>query len=166
MEHADTVKIITADLFSQLNSKAAASPRLRVNHNIHPQLDDPVQRFFNAMQPGTYVRPHRHTDPQRWEFFLVLSGHVSVLLFDDKGRVTGRYELQEAGPTRGLEISPGQWHTLVAMQPSILFELKEGPYNQLTDKDFAPWAPVEADSDAQLVEAWYHSAAVGQQYQY
>ncbi len=159
------VKLITADLLSQLGGKAAASTRRRANHNIHPQLNDPVQRFFNAMQPGTYVRPHRHTDPERWELFLILSGHVSVLLFDDQDRVSDRYELQAGGSMLGLEIRPGQWHTLVAMQPSILFELKEGPYNQLTDKDFSIWAPDETHPSKEAVEAWYRVARIGQRYQ-
>lgn len=165
MQQAATVKTITTDLLNQLNRDASTSPRLRANHNIHPQLDDPVQRFFNAMQPGTYVRPHRHTDPVRWEFFLIVSGHVSILLFDDQGRVCARHELQEAGSLRGLEIPPGQWHSLVAMQASILFELKEGPYNPLTDKDFAAWAPDESESSSKAVEAWYRRAATGQRYQ-
>ena len=33
------------------------SQRLRMNYNIHPQLSDPVQRLFNAMQPLSYVQP-------------------------------------------------------------------------------------------------------------
>ena len=59
---------------------AADSPRLRANHNIHPVLEDPVQRFFNAMQPGTYVRPHRHSTPPRWELFVVLRGALALLV--------------------------------------------------------------------------------------
>jgi cupin fold WbuC family metalloprotein len=82
----EKVKLITQDLLHQLGDKAASSTRLRANHNIHPKLDDPVQRFFNAMQPGTYVRPHRHTEPPRWELFFILSGHVSILLLMIRGR--------------------------------------------------------------------------------
>ncbi len=158
------VKLFTSELLNQLNDKAASSTRLRANHNIHPKLDDPVQRFINAMQPGTYVRPHRHTEPPRWELFFILSGHVSILLFDDQGRVSDRYELQEGGSMPGLEIPPGQWHTLVALQPSILFELKEGPYNQLTDKDFVGWAPDETGTEKIDIEAWYRVASIGQHY--
>lgn len=158
------VKLITTDLLQQLGERAATSARLRANHNIHPQLDDPVQRFFNALQPGTYVRPHRHTDPARWELFLILSGHVSVLVFDDQGRVSERLELQEGGPTLGLEIPPGRWHSLVAMQASVLFELKEGPYNPLIDKDFVAWAPDETEAEKTALEAWYRIARPGQRF--
>ena len=70
-------KILSAELTDALMERAAVSARRRANCNIHPTLDDPVQRFFNAMQPGTYVRPHRHTTPLRWEMFLVLQGRLA-----------------------------------------------------------------------------------------
>ncbi len=147
---------------TELDREAALSPRRRLNHNLHPQLDDPVQRFFNAMQPGTYVRPHRHTDPARWELFLILRGEVAVLLFDDQGRVQERHELAAAGDLIGIEIPPGAWHTLVAKQPSVLFELKQGPYNPLSDKDFAPWAPAEGEALSAPCEAWFQRAQQGE----
>ena len=110
-----------------------------------------MQRFLNAMQPGTYVRPHRHPEP-RWELFLTLSGAVVVLEFDGKGCVTQRQELLAEGPVRALELAPGRWHTVVCMESgSVLFELKPGPYAPVTDKDFAAWAPQEG---AVGLKAW------------
>ena len=47
---------IDTDLLAKVCAAAAASPRLRSNHNLHC-LGDLVQRFLNALQPGTYVRP-------------------------------------------------------------------------------------------------------------
>lgn len=159
-----STKLITTTLLQQLGDQAAASARLRTNHNLHPRLDDPVQRFLNALRPGTYVRPHRHTEPARWECFLIISGHVSILLFDDAGRVTDRHELEAGGPTVGLEIPPGQWHGLVAIAPSVLFELKQGPYVPSTDKDFAAWAPDENSPQTAAVEAWYRQAVRGDRF--
>jgi cupin fold WbuC family metalloprotein len=60
------MKLLDNATLTELLATAADSPRRRANHNIHPVLEDPVQRFFNAMQPGTYVRPHRHSMPPRW----------------------------------------------------------------------------------------------------
>ena len=68
------MKLLDNATLTELLATAAASPRRRANHNIHPLLEGPVQRFFNAMQPGTYVRPHRHSTPPRWELFVVLRG--------------------------------------------------------------------------------------------
>ncbi|WP_455234395.1 WbuC family cupin fold metalloprotein [Thiogranum longum] len=155
------MKILTVQLLDALSRQAAAAPRLRTNHNIHPALDDPVQRFFNAMHPGTYVRPHRHTEPPRWELFMAVRGRLALLLFDDEGRVVEREELAEQGPVFGAEVEPGRWHALVAFEPTILFELKQGPYSALTDKDFAGWAPVEGAADCDQMLNWYRDARPG-----
>jgi cupin fold WbuC family metalloprotein len=141
--------------------QAAASARRRANYNIHPTLDDPVQRFFNAMHPGTYVRPHRHTTPLRWEMFLVLKGRLAVLQFDGVGRVVERQELVAGGPVFGAELEAGCWHTLVVLEPALVFELKEGPYSAMSDKDFARWAPAEGDAGCEQVVSWYETAGKG-----
>ncbi len=44
-----------------LSAEADALPRRRKNLNLHETLDDPIQRLCNAFEPGTYLRPHRHT---------------------------------------------------------------------------------------------------------
>lgn len=157
------IKLLTRELLDTLQATAAQSPRRRANHNLHPELEDPVQRFFNAMALDTYVRPHRHRTPPRWELFLVLQGDVAVLTFDDQGRVTGRTELQAGGPVFGIELPEGQWHALVALEPASLFELKPGPYNSVTDKDFAQWAPAEGQQpDCTNFVQWYRGAEPGQ----
>lgn len=52
-----------------LKESAKASPRRRANHNVHKSYEDLVQRLFIAMEPDSYVRPHRHTQQHKWEFF-------------------------------------------------------------------------------------------------
>ncbi|MBU1190806.1 MAG: WbuC family cupin fold metalloprotein [Gammaproteobacteria bacterium] len=148
-------------LLATLADTAANSVRRRANHNIHPRLDDPVQRFFNAMQPDTYVRPHRHCTPPRWELFLVLRGRLALLTFAMDGRVIRREEICAAGPVFGVEVPEATWHALVALEPSIVFELKEGPYHALSDKDFAQWAPAEGDSTCAAWVNWYRLAQPG-----
>ena len=76
---AGPLNLVGCELVGELSARAAASPRRRANHNLHPELADPVQRFLNAMEPGTYVRPHRHMAPEpKWELFVVLDGEVVV----------------------------------------------------------------------------------------
>ena len=143
------LKIVTASTLAELSNKAAEAPRRRCNFNLHPVLDDPVQRFLNALEPGTYARPHRHCEPAKWELFVILAGAAAILVFDDDGRVTERQELDAAGSTRAVEIPPGTWHSLVALKPgTVLFEFKPGPYSPISDKDFAAWSPAEGSADA------------------
>lgn len=155
-------RIETTDLES-LSSEAAAGERLRANRNLHDDLSEPVQRMLNAFEPGTYVRPHRHADPPKWELFLALTGSAACLTFDDVGTVTERCETTAGGPLFGLEIPAGTWHTIVALEPgTVLFELKEGPFEPLADKDFAQWAPAAGSPGAPELERWLRSARPGQ----
>lgn len=156
------MKSISSDLLDELVQRAAALPRGRANHNLHPSLDDPIQRFFNALQPGTYVRPHRHSDPPRWEVFLALRGRAVVLTFGSEGIVTGRREISPSGPAVAVEIDGGSWHTVAALSPdTVLFELKPGPYSPIGDKDFAGWAPGEGHRGSAAFAAWFTTAAPG-----
>ncbi|WP_127477332.1 WbuC family cupin fold metalloprotein [Sulfurivermis fontis] len=140
------MKPITTSLMHELSHRAVVSVRGRSNFNLHPQLSDPVQRFLNAIEPGSYVRPHRHGNPPRWELFVVRHGAAVILLLDDDGVVDERVELDTGGAVRAAEIPAGVWHTVVARAPgTVLFEFKEGPYAPLSDKDFAAWAPTEGD---------------------
>lgn len=153
--------IQTGDLAS-LSRDAAQAPRRRANLNLHGDLADPVQRLLIAIEPGSYVRPHRHTEPAKWECFIILAGSAALLLFDGAGRVVGREELAAGGPNRVVELPPGPWHSLVALEPgTVVFECKPGPYSPLADKDFAPWAPAEGSLEAAGMAARFALARVG-----
>ncbi|MFA9459486.1 WbuC family cupin fold metalloprotein [Thiohalorhabdus methylotrophus] len=148
-----------------LRGEARDRDRLRANDNLHPELTDPVQRMLNAFEPGTYVRPHRHGSPPKWELFLALSGAAACLTFDDSGMVTERCEIRAGGPLYGAEIPAGTWHSLAALAPgTVLFEIKPGPYAPLTDKDFADWAPEEGGAEAAALEAWMRGAEEGERW--
>ncbi|MFM7652461.1 MAG: WbuC family cupin fold metalloprotein [Vulcanococcus sp.] len=142
-------------LFDAVAAEALASPRLRRHHNLHAE-PDAVQRFLNVLQPGTYVRPHRHQREQPeagFECFVVLQGAIGLLLFDASGRVIGRERLQAVGPVHGVELRQGVWHSLVALEPhSVIFELKQGPYHPTADKDFLAGFPLEGSPAAMAQE--------------
>lgn len=141
-----SVKIINEDLLVELSRHAAANHRLRQNYNIHDNLDDPCQRLLNAMAPGSYIRPHRHSLAPKPELFWSVAGKLGLLIFSDTGEIETAYILEPAGPVRGIEVPAGTWHTVVSLEPgSIFLEVKPGPYVPLAAGDFAPWAP-EAES--------------------
>lgn len=142
------IKRLNRDLVKNLCERAAESPRLRANFNFHDLLSDPVQRFLNVMQPGTYVRPHRHSDPAKWEMTVALSGRAVMLILDANGAVSERIELDATGPDYGIEIPAGVWHTGAALAAdTVLLEIKPGPYEPTFDKDFASWAPPEGSAE-------------------
>lgn len=145
-----------------LTEQARSTPRRRKNFNLHEQLDDPIQRLCNAFEPGTYVRPHRHPQAGRWELFSVLRGGVGILLFDDEGLVLEQTRLSDRGPHYIIEIPDNTWHTVFSLHSgTVLFEVKQGPYEPLSDKDFAPWAPPEGDPQVQRFVDWFARARSG-----
>lgn len=128
--------------FQTLINEAQLSPRLRKNLNLHNEQDK-VQRFFNALIPGTYVQPHKHEFPIKTETMILLEGSMVVVIFDEKGKVINKITLSKKSQNIGLDIDPDVWHSVYALEPTVYFECKLGPYNPISDKDFASWAPKE-----------------------
>lgn len=154
------MKLITAASLADMAAAAGTVPRRRTHVTLHDDSADPIQRVVIALQPGTYVRPHRHADTV-WELFTLLDGALAVLTFDETGTVTGRFELRPGGD-RIVQLPPGQWHSVVALAPDTLaLEVKPGPYRPTTDKDFAAWATAEGQDGAAVLVAWLEQAQPG-----
>jgi cupin fold WbuC family metalloprotein len=142
-------EFIDAGLLDRVSEGARSSPRLRKNHNFHPRESDICNRLLNAMEPGSYVVPHRHLDPDKDETFVVLRGRFGLVLFDEAGQVAHKAVLDCAGPAFGVTIPHGTFHSLVSLAPGALFfEAKAGPYAPLTADERAAWAPAEGDPAA------------------
>ncbi|MEG3639091.1 WbuC family cupin fold metalloprotein [Magnetococcus sp. PR-3] len=158
------MKVLDQHTLEDLFEQSSKRDRKRANLNWHPQLEDPIQRMFNALQPGTYVRPHRH-DKDRWESFVHICGRTILLTFDDAGQVLQRTELSER-ENRAVEIPGGQWHTLLCLSANtMVMEVKAGPYLPTQDKDFAPWAPKEGEPQVSDCLAWMTHAKPGARFQ-
>lgn len=143
------MQIIDDQLLDGLTAKARQSPRLRMNHNLHRSYDEPCQRLLNAMEPGSYIRPHRHLTPPKPECFLVVRGRLAALIFAEDGTIERIVPFAAGSNAVGFDIPPGVWHAIVSLASgSIFFETKPGPYTPLSDKDFAPWAPAEGSAEA------------------
>ena len=141
--------VLTTDLVTQAIAASRSSPRRRVTLPLHPRNDDNLHRMFNAVQPGTYIRPHRHLSPPKAESIVLLRGSIHFVVFEDDGRVWSHVVLAAGSGSFGIDIKPGICHTFLALQPdTVLFEVKPGPYDENTDKDFASWAPAEGSEQA------------------
>ncbi len=164
MGNRRSLELIDEIQLSHLLTVARESPRRRAIHCFHTGDGDNPHRFVNLILAGSYVAPHRHAVPPKAESFVVLRGEVGVLLFGDDGAVLGAHRLSalsESGNADartlpcGLDLLPGTWHSIVALSPTaVIFEVKPGPYDAATDKEFAPWAPREGEPDAAAYLAW------------
>jgi cupin fold WbuC family metalloprotein len=145
---AGAVQLIDEALLDATLARAVTAPRGRINHNFHPDMASNPHRFLNAWTRGSYAAPHRHLLVPKPESFVVLRGELALFVFDDHGTVTEQHVLGRAGVV-GLDLAPGLWHTVAALsETAICFEVKAGPYDAATDKEFAAWAPREGDPKA------------------
>lgn len=136
------MKIINEQLLNETTEKARQSSRLRMNYNFHERLDDPINRLINAMEPGTYIRPHRHLNPEKDETYFLLRGKVITFIFDNEGNITEKLILDPESGVYGAEIKAGTWHGLLVLESgSVVYEVKPGPFTPLCTEDFAPWSP-------------------------
>lgn len=143
------VRRIDHALLSDVALEAAASPRRRKNRNFHPTDDHPGHRLLNAMEPDSYIPPHRHLDPTKDETMVCLKGRLGLVIFDEAGALTERIVAAPGSDVLGFDIPHGVFHSVVALESGTVFlEAKAGPYRPLTAEERAPWAPLEGEPEA------------------
>ena len=142
----ESVRILGAAFLDALCREAAAAPRKRKNSNLHADNAYPCHRLFNALQPGTYVRVHRHLEPSKDETLVLLRGAMAAFFFDDAGTVV---RAEKLAPGMVVDVPHGVWHTFVCLEPdTVFFEAKAGPYVPMQPGEAAPFAPAEGDPAA------------------
>ena len=143
------IKKIDGTLLNDLSAKARSNPRLRQHYNFHASYDEPSQRLLNAMEPGSYIRPHRHLTDPKVEAFVSVRGKLALFIFNDTGEIEQTVVFGPHEDVIGVELPPGVWHTVVALETgSVFYETKPGPFNPIQKKDLASWAPEENSAEA------------------
>ena len=68
----DRADLLEVGRLDDLCKAARNSERRRAHLLLHSGHQDQVQRLVIAVEPGTYVRPHKHSE--QWEMLVLLSG--------------------------------------------------------------------------------------------
>jgi cupin fold WbuC family metalloprotein len=141
-------KIFDTNFLDGLLQQAKESPRLRQNYDLRNSSEDTSQRMLNALQPGTQVPIHKHEATA--ETVVCLCGKLEEIIYEevieyikdndaksfDGGdvmrkvsyRETARYLLSPTEGNHGMQIPPNTWHSINVIEPSIIFEAKDGKY--------------------------------------
>lgn len=148
------MKVFSTDYLDELTVQAQVNPRKRQHRNIHESYEDSCQRLFNAIEPGSYIRPHRHATDPRDELLVAVRGLMALVIFDEQGKVTEvvRFGADRGGEVLaiGVEVPANTWHTVIALASGcVLLEVKAGPFDPNQPKDLAPWAPAESVPNAE-----------------
>ena len=135
------MKIFDAQYLDDLTGKAKVSPRLRQHRNVHQSYQDASQRLFNAIEPGSYIRPHRHASDPREELLIAVRGVMAMVTFDDQGAVTN--VLRFGTEKHGVEMVAGAegftefhnlpwWNLPTKFQPRWRKFIQSNPLNIIT----------------------------------
>ena len=131
-------KLFDKEFIDKLFEEAAESPRLRHNHDLRNSAKDTSQRMLNALMPDTVVPIHQHTETD--ETVICLCGKLEEILYErmeatnEDGisevmfKESARYLLCPEQGTYGMQIPAGVWHTVNVIEPSVIFEAKDGAY--------------------------------------
>jgi cupin fold WbuC family metalloprotein len=60
------MRVVGADALQEISESARQSPRLRKNYNLHDSDASACHRLFNGIEPGSYIRPHRHLHDDKY----------------------------------------------------------------------------------------------------
>ena len=126
---------IDKTLISELFDKAVVSERKRMNYDLRTSSADGSQRMLNALLPGTEVPIHRH--PMSTENVFLLCGKLVEVLYDLDGNETERIVLDPTVGNFGCVVPAGVWHTVEVLEPSVIYETKDGKYGEDGSQSFA-----------------------------
>ena len=119
---------INKEFLGKLFEQAVVNPRLRQNLDLRTSTNDNSQRMLNAMLPGTVVPVHRH--PQSTENVFLLCGKIVEVICDENGNEKERIHLDPTIGNYGCVVPQGAWHTVEVLEPSVIFEAKDGKYGE------------------------------------
>ena len=143
-------EFINQQKLNTISSLAKESTRRRKNYNFHSSDDDICHRLLNAMEPDSYIQPHRHLDSNKDETVIVVRGKMGLVIFGDHGDIEEISFLEPNGDVLVANIPSGKYHTWVSLAPdSVFFEAKGGPYRPLAADEKATWAPEEGNQLSQ-----------------
>ena len=127
-------KIFNREFLDAMFAQAAENPRKRINHDLRNSAADTSQRMLNALLPETVVPIHRHEDTA--ETVICLSGRLIEVIYDEVSGENGEKSYREQSRTllcpaegcHGMQVPAGAWHNIEVLEPSVIFEAKDGAY--------------------------------------
>ena len=136
---------INKELLDSLFEQAKVSERKRMNYDLRTSAEDTSQRMLNALLPGTVVPIHRHEDTT--ETVICLKGRLEEIIYEEvveysreetsrteevvrkvSFKEVSRHLICPAEGLYGVQIPAGAWHTIHVIEPSVIFEAKDGKF--------------------------------------
>lgn len=146
------------ELLEELEAKASSSSRKRAHVNLHKAYDEPIQKTIIALNRGTYIPPHYHRHEHQKELFVVLSGTVRIIIFNEDGSILDILLLASGEIA---EVLPFTIHTVVCISSSaIVLEIKSGPFIADDCKESLDWTIPENSPTSSEYLKWLEATEV------
>ena len=139
---------INKDFLGKLFEQAVVNPRLRQNFDLRTSANDNSQHMLNALLPGTVVPIHRH--PQSTENVVLLCGRIVEVICDENGNEKERIHLDPTVGNYGCVVPQGAWHTVEVLEPSVIYEAKDGKYGEDGSETFDAFKAKEVENKEQV----------------
>lgn len=146
---------INKDFLGKLFEQAVVNPRLRQNLDLRTSANDNSQRMLNALLPGTVVPIHRH--PQSTENVFLLCGKIVEVICDENGNEIERIHLDPSIGNYGCVVPQGAWHTVEVLEPSVIYEAKDGKYGEDRSETFDAFKAKGAENKEQVSTTFSNS---------
>ena len=146
---------INKEFIDNLFEQAKENPRLRQNLDLRTSSADTSQRMLNALLPGTVVPIHRH--PQSTENVFLLCGKIVEVICDENGKEIERVHLDPTIGNYGCVVPQGAWHTVEVLEPSVIYEAKDGKYGEDGSETFDAFKAKEAENKEQVSATFSNS---------
>lgn len=146
---------INKDFLGKLFEQTVVNPRLRQDSDLRTSANDNSQRLLNALLPGTVVPIHRH--PQSTENVFLLCGKIVEVIYDENGNEIERIHLDPAVGNYGCVVPQGAWHTVEVLEPSVIYESKDGKYGEDGSETFDAFKAKEAENKEQVSTTFSNS---------
>ena len=146
---------INKELLDNLFEQAKENPRLRQNLDLRTSSADNSQRMLNALLPGTVVPIHRH--PNSTENVFLLCGKIVEVICDENGNEIERIHLDPTVGNYGCVVPQGAWHTVEVLEPSVIYEAKDGKYGEDGSETLDAFKAKEAENKEQTSATFSNS---------
>ena len=83
------MKILSVNYFDDITTQVQAYSRKLQHRNFYESYEDQGKRFFNAIEPVSYIQPYRHVTDPRDELLIAVRGAMDLMTFDNDGKVIG-----------------------------------------------------------------------------
>lgn len=108
---------------------------------LHASTKDKIQQMILFHPKGSYIRPHKSISNE--ESYMILSGEMDLILFDNFGKIKKKIELGDLKSKKNFffRMKKSLFRTMIVKKDTFFLEVKQGPFLKNKSTMYADWSP-------------------------